>query len=290
MSRVNTRKLIVNADDFGLTEGVNQAVIKCYKKASVSSATLMINTDATKHAVELAKENPGLGVGLHFNLTTGKPLSELDTVRSLVAHDGFFCSRKVWERRPFLGLVKNRDIETEFLAQVQRYQEFGLSMTHIDSHQHMHVYPSVFSVVSKYCIRNNVPLRIPYVSHFLDSNILCRSNMKKLLRSSLLRLLIGLDVLPITRKRPISNDHFCCIFDFMPIPEFIRKEHYVRMLDKFKKGICELMVHPAQVDEKLRRLTEITKVSQQEYKILASFSLKHECQKRGIEFINYSDL
>ena len=284
------RKLIVNADDFGLTDGVNQAVIECYKNGSISSATLMVNADATEEAVKLAKENPELGVGLHFNIATGKPISNPDMIPSLVSHDGFFHERKVFERKSMLGLINPKDVEREFLSQVRLYQDFGLRMTHIDSDQHTHVHLSVFSVVSKYCIQNCIPLRIPHVSYFTNSDIFCRRNVKRVFRSSLLKLLIRLDRLSISSEKLISNDQFYSIFDFMPVPKVLQKEHYFRILDNLKEGISELMVHPALVDEKLKRLTKITDISQQEYNALMSFSLRDECQKRAIEFINYGDL
>lgn len=79
-----SKQLIINADDFGLTSGVNQAVMDCSQQGSVSSATLMVNTAASEEAASLARSNPNLGLGLHFNLTLGRPVSTPVKVPSLV--------------------------------------------------------------------------------------------------------------------------------------------------------------------------------------------------------------
>jgi predicted glycoside hydrolase/deacetylase ChbG (UPF0249 family) len=284
------KRLIINADDFGLTCDVNRAVIECYKKGSITSTTLIVNASFVEDAVICAKENPGLGVGFHFNLSMGKPISDPRKIPSLVDNKGFFHTRSIFEMKSVLGLINKKDIETEFLAQVNLFQKFGLSMTHIDSHQHIHMQLPVFHVITEYCIQNCVPMRIPYLSYFRNTNIISLKSIKKLLRSNLLRLLIKLDMSRVSIKGLISNDAFYSIFDFFPIPKYIQKDHYAIILDNLKDGVSELMVHPAIVDENLKTMTKITNISQQEHNVLTSFSLNHECQKRGIEFINFNAL
>ena len=289
MSRVNTKKLIVNADDFGLTKGVNQAAIECYKNGSISSATLMVNADATEEAVALAKENPGLGVGLHFNLTIGKPLSEAKDIPTLVDSNGFFWRRKMFEKKAFLRSIKPKDVETELLAQVKQFRDFGLQMTHIDGHQHCHLYPPVFSILSDYCYQTKTPIRIPRVHSIRNLGFSIRNSLKRIIRTDILKLLLKYNLF-IAGKTLISNDYFHSIFDYTPLPETLKAEHYIRILGNLRGGISELMVHPAIVDSKLQSLTKITHLSEQEYNILTSFSLGDECAKRNIELINYGNL
>jgi len=284
------KRLIVSADDFGFTEGVNQAILECYKKGSVSNASLAVNMDATENAILLAKQNPGLGVGLHFNLTLGKPLTDPKLIPSLVNCNGLFYNRKEFENRSIFGLIRYKDVEKELLAQIKYYLNFNLTMTHIDSHQHIHLLPPLFTVISNYCIQNSIPLRIPYNNYILNIQIPQLKDLTKLLRRSLLTLLIYFNRSQIFNKCLISNDHFYCIADFIPHQKLINIEHYIKIIDSLKSGVSELMTHPAIADDNLRKLNRISEISQQEYNVLSSFSLKSECQKRGVEFISYGNL
>ena len=104
------KALIINADDFGLSSGVNTAIVACYQAGSLSSTTLMVNMPATEDAIALAKEYPGLGVGLHFNLSSGKPLCPTDKVSSLIASNGEFQQRGVTEKKAIFRQFRSNEI------------------------------------------------------------------------------------------------------------------------------------------------------------------------------------
>ena len=138
------QKIIVNADDFGLCAAVNRGYIQVYRAGNLSSTTLLVNMPGTEEAVELAKENPGLGVGLHFCITEGVPLTDCP---SLVGEGGRFMARGALAKRLLKGKVAKEEIRREFEAQLERALGFGIALTHTDSHQHTMMFPPVFRAV-----------------------------------------------------------------------------------------------------------------------------------------------
>ncbi|HAQ23778.1 MAG TPA: hypothetical protein DCR10_09530 [Acidimicrobiaceae bacterium] len=139
------RRIIVNADDFGLCNDVTQGILDAHLNEQVSSTTLMVNMQATEQAVEIAHSHPRLGVGLHFNLTEGRPLT---SVPSLVDESGQFLLRGELLRRCLRRAIDPGDIRREFEAQLTRIHEHGIVPTHIDSHQHVHMAPWVFRAMA----------------------------------------------------------------------------------------------------------------------------------------------
>jgi len=150
------KRLIVNADDFGLTSGVNRAVAECFQSGVVTSATLMVNGGAAVEAALLAADNTGLGVGLHLNLTSGSPLMPPESVPSLVGDDGRFPGLKAALWRLTSGKAKTHELEDEITAQIDRIIKLGIRPTHIDSHHHLHAHPRLRSLVRKLGPRHGI--------------------------------------------------------------------------------------------------------------------------------------
>src|SRR5438067_13941566 len=132
------KSLIVNADDFGLTSGVNRAVIEGHCHGIITSATVMTNMPGFDEAARLAREHPSLGVGLHFNITQGQPLAPASQVRSLTNARGEFLKPRAIAWRSLAGELRAAEIIIELRAQIERALAAGLRLTHIDSHQHAH--------------------------------------------------------------------------------------------------------------------------------------------------------
>ena len=138
-------RLIINADDFGLTPGVN-STIECLHRAGVlTSATLMASGAAFKDAVEIARRNPALGVGCHIVLTDGTPVSPPTSIPSLLGPDGrsFRPSLLSFVTAVLQGQLRPADILTEALAQIRKLQAEGIRVTHLDTHKHSHLFPAV---------------------------------------------------------------------------------------------------------------------------------------------------
>lgn len=144
------RQIIINADDFGLCEGVNKAVVDAHTHGILTSATIMANMPAAEQAVEIAKKMPTLGVGVHLNLCEGSPLSEKRLVAPLLGQDGKFCltPAKIALLSSLESAYRNA-IRTELTAQIQWVIDKKLTPTHMDSHKHIHSYPVIFSIVCR---------------------------------------------------------------------------------------------------------------------------------------------
>ncbi len=147
--------LIINSDDFGLSDGINHAVLEGFKDGYITSTTIMVNQAASVNALNIWKKNKELmKVGLHFCLDMGKPLSQ--NFKNYLDNNGNF-------KRPHkksLFLVPEEIIEEELRLQIKKAESFGCKITHIDSHHHVHIiHPNVYNVVTKVCKELNLPMR-----------------------------------------------------------------------------------------------------------------------------------
>jgi hopanoid biosynthesis associated protein HpnK len=158
------RRIVINADDFGLCEGVNKGIAEAHSKGVLTSATLMVNMPAAKKAVDLAKHLPKLGVGVHLNLTNGKPLCQDEDVKRLLNAEGDFglSPGKLAIASIVTGKVRAA-IETELAAQIQWVIDRGIKPTHLDSHKHIHSFPAIFRIVCRLAERFKIPaIRFTY--------------------------------------------------------------------------------------------------------------------------------
>jgi Uncharacterized protein conserved in bacteria len=138
-------RLIINADDFGLTLGVNRAIAELHRAEVLTSATLMATGAAFEDAVAIAHANPSLGVGCHIVLTDGDPVSPPNSISSLLGEDGksFRPSLLDFMQALLRGAVREEEIEREAFAQVEKLQQAGIAVTHLDTHKHTHLFPAV---------------------------------------------------------------------------------------------------------------------------------------------------
>jgi hopanoid biosynthesis associated protein HpnK len=137
--------LIVNADDFGLTAGVNRAVIELHAAGVLTSTTLMARAGATAGAIDLARRTPTLGVGCHVVLVDGEPVLPPNEIPSLVnpRTGRLYSSLSTFLLRLYAGRIRGAEIEAEAAAQISLLQSRGLPLTHVDAHKHTHMFPSV---------------------------------------------------------------------------------------------------------------------------------------------------
>ena len=283
-------RIIINADDFGLTEGVNRAVIACHKMGTVSSATLMANGPAWRHAVDLALAHPSLGVGLHFNLTLGRPTAPSFEVPSLVDGSGNFFPRSILERRALLGRLRPEDVARELAAQYQKLSGAGIKPTHIDGHQHAHVLPGVFRAVAGFCREKGLPVRRPKVSPPIPGQTGSAPPLTpRRLRRALLKALLSLEWLRHGRGLR-ANDSFASIFDILPVPAKPQPSDYERMIQAAGPGTLEIMVHPSDESAELGGYTRIAEISPAEYAALSADGLTEALARSGLTMIHYGQL
>ena len=138
-------RLIINADDFGLTPGINRAIAELHDAGAVTSATLMADGPAFEDAVALAQARPALSVGCHVVLTDGMPVSAPESIPTLIGADGksFRASLIEFVLAALTGRINEDEVEREALAQVQKLQRAGIDVSHLDTHKHTHLFPAI---------------------------------------------------------------------------------------------------------------------------------------------------
>lgn len=237
------KKIIINADDFGLSRSVNQAIIDVYLRGNLTSATLMVNMPGTLEAVAMAKAHPGLSVGLHFCLTEGQAMTGMS---SLTDASGRFFSRQALIARCASGKVRQADIRREFQAQVDFFAAHGLTLAHIDSHQHCHMMPVIFFAILGQINRIGVPLRLAFANAPLS--LLWRRPVRFFKQA----VLICMTTLYKTLLRVPTNDALVSIHD-LDKHEFELAD-YTRLVAASQGRVVELFVHPYQLGKDLHQL------------------------------------
>jgi chitin disaccharide deacetylase len=142
------QRVIFNADDFGRSASINEAVIRAHREGVLTSASLMVNGEALDEAVELARANPGLGVGLHLTLVSGHSTLPCGQIPGLVNPQGDFSDNAVATgMRCFFNRSLRAQLEAEMRAQIEKFQATGLTMDHLNGHLNFHLHPVVFDVL-----------------------------------------------------------------------------------------------------------------------------------------------
>lgn len=162
----NTIKVIVNADDFGFSEGVNYGIIKAHEQGIVTSATIMANMPGFEHAISLAKQHPTLRIGVHLNITCGKPVQNVQ--RTLTNKDGYF-------NRKNSHMYRDEEVFQEFCAQIEKVLCAGIKIDHFDSHHHIHTEKQYKAVIDQLLKKYPYPIRggFAYKNDYPHQSILC---------------------------------------------------------------------------------------------------------------------
>ena len=141
--------LIVNADDFGLTSGINRAIVELHAAGLLTSTTLMARAGASAQAIEIASSTPTLGVGCHVVLVDGEPILSAREIPSLIdpATGRLYSELSAFLPRLFAGRIRPAEIQAETAAQIAHLHSRGVQLTHIDTHKHTHMFPTVLRPV-----------------------------------------------------------------------------------------------------------------------------------------------
>jgi chitin disaccharide deacetylase len=144
------KRLIVSADDWGLTPGVNRGIVRAFQHGIVTSASLLVTGSAFEDAVALARDFPALDVGLHLALVEEQAVLPPEALPTLVDKTGRLPgTRGEFFKRALLGRMSWDEVEREIASQIARFQQTGLRLSHLDSHQHLHMFPPVFQIVTR---------------------------------------------------------------------------------------------------------------------------------------------
>jgi predicted glycoside hydrolase/deacetylase ChbG (UPF0249 family) len=154
------RRLIINADDFGISRGVNDGIVQAAKAGGITSTSVMVNLPDSTDALTRARQCPGISVGLHFNLTVGNAISGASSLTYGTGAEFYSLSKLL--AAASLGMLDETEIERECLAQIDRMTRAGFPPTHLDSHRHVHTHPAIYPAVLRAVQARRIPhLRVP---------------------------------------------------------------------------------------------------------------------------------
>ncbi len=234
-------RLIVNSDDFGLCTGVNRAVKQAHTTGVLTSATLMTNMPAAVEAVELAKQMPDLGVGVHLNLTEGKAVSTKKEIQPLLNKEGEFAfSPAKLAMLSFVSKSLRRAMGLELTAQIQWLLDKGINPTHLDSHKHIHAFPMIYPIIVTLAKRFSVSaIRWPF-----EPANLCGPDRPRPPEGGKTRAYIVRTMAKINRRQNcefIKNDTFIGLAHTGKIDT----DFWRSVAENKLAGVTELMTHPA---------------------------------------------
>ena len=234
-------QVIFHGDDFGLTSGVNEGVIQAFQNGVLTSTSIIASSQAAEEAIELAKTFPGLDVGIHLVLSDEKSLQKNSSCLHL--SDERFPSRQ----RLLINLLKGQTAvnlaEKEWRAQIEKILTAGIPVSHLDSHQHVHLYPYLFPLT----VRLGVEYNIPFIRSCIIDPILSINNCKRLLDFMMLKCWIAGYVSNV-RIRPLKS---VPSIGFLHAGGKLNQNILIRTLKTLCKKSCpavEVMLHPGTGD------------------------------------------
>jgi hopanoid biosynthesis associated protein HpnK len=272
----SVRRLIVNADDFGLSTSVNTAVIRAHGEGILTTASLMVNEPGLDEAVALAKQNPKLGVGLHLSLLCGRAALSPEKIPGLVNPRGEFSENPVATGfRYFFQRGLQQQLRAEIHAQFEKFRATGLPLDHVNGHLHLHLHPTVFRILmddaEKLGIRR---LRLTQEPFWMDVPL---ASGRRLYRSTHAAIYFCLSWRAQSALRRKNIRHTQRVFGLLQNAH-MNEDYLLKLLSVLPAGDSELYSHPS-LDE-----------FKHEFDALVSPRVKELVKKLGIELIRYQDL
>jgi hopanoid biosynthesis associated protein HpnK len=289
------RRLIVNADDFGFTAGVNRAIVEAHTRGIVTSSTLMANGRAFEEAVGLAKTVPRLSVGCHVVLIDGEPVLDAARLPSLTAaHSGgarFRDGLTSFAVRALAGRLDPGEIEAEARAQIRKLQAADIDVSHVDTHKHTHLFPAVLRPLLRaaracgaHAVRNPFGPRTPLKS----SELLKRPNLwTRYAEVRILRTLAGKFRETAQREGMATPDGTLGIVVTGALDERL----FRAIAEIIPEGTWEFVCHPGYNDDDLKSAsTRLRESRETELRVLTMPEARELLSNQGIELISYRDL
>jgi len=290
------RKLIINADGFGFTPGVNRGIYKSIVDGVVSSISCVVNFPFIEEISSFKKdfEEKSISIGIHFNLSVGKPVSPISKVSTLIEKDtGEFWGDK-FAQKCFLNELRHDEIEKELENQVKVLFDLGIRPTHWDGHQNKHLYPQFFwaamNVAKKYGImkmrthRRYIFLSIPQNRQFRILKYYI-NNPHRFIAHSYSRVLMKL-----------ANYYGFKMADRLITPAYADESRkfllntWLALIRYLPKGVNEIYCHPGYPDETLVKYAKYVYEREDEVKVLTSDILKYSIIENKVELISFKEL
>jgi chitin disaccharide deacetylase len=286
------KNLIVNADDLGWSEGVNRGIAHAHRKGLVTSTSLLANGRAFTSALDVARANPELGVGVHLNLSDGPPTATPAGVPGLLSPSGAL------ENSPeaLLLRIASRnfelaEVEREWDAQIRKVRDAGISPSHLDGHKHVQMLPGLFEIAVRLAKKHSIrAIRISHEESKLRTLLSSGGEQKT---SVVLKQGVqarGLKLLARDAREMadhaglVATDYFCGIAQ----TGAMTREGLEALLKNLPDGTTELMCHPGYSDEDLKRSsTRLQESRQSELEILTDARIRKLVATQGIRLISY---
>jgi hopanoid biosynthesis associated protein HpnK len=285
------RRLIVNADDFGFTSGVNRAIVDAHLHGVVTSSTLMANGPAFDAATQLAKTTPSLSIGCHVVLIDGQPVLAPQQLPSLTRAARFRDGLINFAARAITGYMDADEITAEATAQIRKIQSAGIAVSHIDTHKHTHLFPRVLRPLlraAKDCgvraLRNPFGPRLPLRS----SHLLARPGLWA--RYAELRVLGGFAG---KFRQAVDRDGFVTPDGTLGIvvTGVLDETLFHAIARSIPQGTWEFVCHPGYNDRDLQSAeTRLRESREVELRVLTLPAARKVLQQEGIELVSYRDL
>lgn len=286
------KELILNADDFGLTQGINNGIIRSHRDGILTSATLMAMGPAFDHAVEQARANPKLGVGCHLVLTGGLAASPREQIPSLADENGCLPqSLTVLVANVTSGRVPRIEIETELLAQIEKTRRAGIEPSHLDTHKHTHVHPTIMNALGRVAQQSGITRVRNPVEDLRDSWRSNRSDgantVRNLAAAATVRAVASGFKSISSRYGLRSPDYFLGL----AITGQLGAPALCRLIDALDEGKTEIMLHPGICDQDLARTgSRLQHQRETEMEGLLAPEVRRAVEKSGVRLISYRDL
>jgi hopanoid biosynthesis associated protein HpnK len=270
------RRLIVNADDFGRSTSINQAVIRAHREGILTTASLMVNESACEEAVALARENPKLGVGLHLTLLCGHSALPPEQIPGLVNAKGEFTTNPAGAGfRYFFQRSLREPLRREIHAQFQKFRATGLPLDHVNGHLHLHLHPTVFRILMADAGQLGIKrLRLTFDPFRLNLRLASGHLAYRALHVAIFYPLSACARPALAR---LGIRHTDAVFGLLQNAR-VDEAYVTQLLPQLPAGDSELYSHPS-LDE-----------FKNEFDALISPCVQEQVKKLGIKLIRYQDL
>ena len=285
------RRLIVNADDFGYTSGVNRAILEAHSRGVVTSATLMANGPAFAEAVQLAGTVPKLSIGCHVVLTDGEPVLGAERLPSLTSGSHFRDGMIAFAARAIAGRIDGDEIAAEASAQIRKIQSAGIAVSHLDTHKHTHLFPKILRPLLRAAadcgvraVRNPFGPRLPLRS----SHLLARPGLwTRYAEVRILGRFAGKFREAVDREGFTTPDGTLGIVVTGALDETL----FYAIARSIPEGTWEFVCHPGYNDADLQAgKTRLRESRETELRVLTLPAAREVLAQQGVELISYREL
>ncbi|WP_299486623.1 hopanoid biosynthesis-associated protein HpnK [Acaryochloris sp. IP29b_bin.137] len=281
------RYVIVNGDDFGFSHGVNEGIIQAHTEGILTSTSLMVTGEAVDEAVDLAKQHPSLGVGLHVVLGCGKAVLPPAQIPHLVDEQGRFPDNPAqagW--RYYFNQAARRELHREIEAQLQRFLATGLPLSHVDGHLHHHANPAVLDILMALAPKYNIPIiRLPYEELTYTLKADSQGWLAKGLGWSVFRLLRRHGERVLSGQGIRYAERVYGLLQSGAVTE----SYLLGLIPQIQANVVELYAHPA-IAYPHEPINGPEGAGERELAALLSQSVKDRLQASGFQLTNFPEL